>query len=148
MLTSSDSCSMILVISSVNKNTRPAAPLASTAGPSPLAVTTVFSATRNVSIMAGIVANHSGNASDASLRRMRPGEIRAAGLLHRLEFHKFDSRQIGIEHVELPLAVLSHLRFFAIMGFPAVGLQNRSEEHTSELQSLTNLVCRLLLEKK
>src|ERR1019366_1998463 len=29
----------------------------------------------------------------------------------------------------------------------AVGL-NRSEEHTSELQSLTNLVCRLLLEKK
>src|SRR5258706_3016255 len=27
-------------------------------------------------------------------------------------------------------------------------LQLRSEEHTSELQSLTNLVCRLLLEKK
>src|SRR5437016_7312082 len=26
--------------------------------------------------------------------------------------------------------------------------QVRSEEHTSELQSLTNLVCRLLLEKK
>src|SRR5438093_7406805 len=26
--------------------------------------------------------------------------------------------------------------------------QIRSEEHTSELQSLTNLVCRLLLEKK
>src|SRR5258706_11937913 len=26
--------------------------------------------------------------------------------------------------------------------------QGRSEEHTSELQSLTNLVCRLLLEKK
>src|SRR5438046_4785923 len=28
------------------------------------------------------------------------------------------------------------------------GLRVRSEEHTSELQSLTNLVCRLLLEKK
>src|SRR5438046_3878828 len=27
-------------------------------------------------------------------------------------------------------------------------IANRSEEHTSELQSLTNLVCRLLLEKK
>src|SRR5438046_6105004 len=27
-------------------------------------------------------------------------------------------------------------------------LEARSEEHTSELQSLTNLVCRLLLEKK
>src|SRR5262249_56137624 len=28
------------------------------------------------------------------------------------------------------------------------GTERRSEEHTSELQSLTNLVCRLLLEKK
>src|SRR5438093_7156960 len=28
------------------------------------------------------------------------------------------------------------------------GRRARSEEHTSELQSLTNLVCRLLLEKK
>src|SRR5262249_59542904 len=28
------------------------------------------------------------------------------------------------------------------------GEEPRSEEHTSELQSLTNLVCRLLLEKK
>src|SRR2546430_13173223 len=33
---------------------------------------------------------------------------------------------------------------------PALGLVNgfRSEEHTSELQSQSNLVCRLLLEKK
>src|SRR5258706_2388391 len=31
-------------------------------------------------------------------------------------------------------------------GFPVV-YGSRSEEHTSELQSLTNLVCRLLLEK-
>src|SRR5262249_56934962 len=29
-----------------------------------------------------------------------------------------------------------------------IGNIGRSEEHTSELQSLTNLVCRLLLEKK
>src|SRR5438270_9643374 len=28
------------------------------------------------------------------------------------------------------------------------GLERRSEEHTSELQSQSNLVCRLLLEKK
>src|SRR5437016_7975209 len=33
-----------------------------------------------------------------------------------------------------------------VVGGAAVG--PRSEEHTSELQSLTNLVCRLLLEKK
>src|SRR5262249_61224799 len=31
---------------------------------------------------------------------------------------------------------------------PGRGVGGRSEEHTSELQSLTNLVCRLLLEKK
>src|SRR5688572_32746987 len=29
-----------------------------------------------------------------------------------------------------------------------IGLEGRSEEHTSELQSQSNLVCRLLLEKK
>src|SRR2546423_2896350 len=31
---------------------------------------------------------------------------------------------------------------------PGVALPDRSEEHTSELQSLAYLVCRLLLEKK
>src|SRR5258706_16455044 len=35
-----------------------------------------------------------------------------------------------------------------LTGLPARRLSARSEEHTSELQSLTNLVCRLLLEKK
>src|SRR2546425_4839036 len=33
-------------------------------------------------------------------------------------------------------------------GYHAAGTRNRSEEHTSELQSLAYLVCRLLLEKK
>src|SRR5207302_5817989 len=32
--------------------------------------------------------------------------------------------------------------------WPASALRGRSEEHTSELQSRENLVCRLLLEKK
>src|SRR5437016_8529881 len=36
----------------------------------------------------------------------------------------------------------AHSAAFRPAGWP------RSEEHTSELQSLTNLVCRLLLEKK
>src|SRR5438270_13230874 len=31
---------------------------------------------------------------------------------------------------------------------PSLGASPRSEEHTSELQSQSNLVCRLLLEKK
>src|SRR5579883_3566357 len=33
-------------------------------------------------------------------------------------------------------------------GAPGPGTASRSEEHTSELQSRENLVCRLLLEKK
>src|SRR5438093_12825005 len=44
----------------------------------------------------------------------------------------------GVEHHR---RVVSALRVFEARDV-------RSEEHTSELQSLTNLVCRLLLEKK
>src|SRR5438093_6844188 len=36
----------------------------------------------------------------------------------------------------------------ALLGDEPTDLVARSEEHTSELQSLTNIVCRLLLEKK
>src|SRR2546430_9106303 len=36
----------------------------------------------------------------------------------------------------------------ALSGTPESGLPQRSAEHTSELQSQSNLVCRLLLEKK
>src|SRR5438093_8847740 len=38
--------------------------------------------------------------------------------------------------------------FTIITDTRTVSGRRRSEEHTSELQSLTNLVCRLLLEKK
>src|SRR6267142_2178429 len=41
----------------------------------------------------------------------------------------------AVYRLEVPVAMLN-------------GLSNRSEEHTSELQSHVNLVCRLLLEKK
>src|SRR5437016_9138492 len=45
----------------------------------------------------------------------------------------------------LPLSVKNRLDEVKFRCFPT---DFRSEEHTSELQSLTNLVCRLLLEKK
>src|SRR2546430_12727933 len=44
-----------------------------------------------------------------------------------------------------------YLRSIVVMGKVLDGLatsKSRSEEHTSELQSQSNLVCRLLLEKK
>src|SRR5437016_9429389 len=40
------------------------------------------------------------------------------------------------------------LAFIEALPFTYLHVFSRSEEHTSELQSLTNLVCRLLLEKK
>src|SRR5438045_9738811 len=49
-----------------------------------------------------------------------------------------DAEARGDRHPDAPLAPAQHAR--------AAGA--RSEEHTSELQSLRHLVCRLLLEKK
>src|SRR5699024_11609798 len=40
------------------------------------------------------------------------------------------------------------MSYVAIIVFVIVGFIGRSEEHTSELQSRLDLVCRLLLEKK
>src|SRR5262249_60029996 len=42
----------------------------------------------------------------------------------------------------------SKCREFLLSDCRVIVQDDRSEEHTSELQSLTNLVCRLLLEKK
>src|SRR2546430_10135793 len=47
-------------------------------------------------------------------------------------------------HSPLSPAVRHHQTASVLATFPA----RRSEEHTSELQSQSNLVCRLLLEKK
>src|SRR5436309_4992430 len=67
---------------------------------------------------------------------------------------------IRLEHVELwtlidrqPPHVVNELLLYLVIGLrPCVwirhGIGSRSEEHTSELQSRENLVCRLLLEKK
>src|SRR5262249_61796896 len=54
-----------------------------------------------------------------------------------------DERDAGRRH--RPLARLGDADVDIARGQHA---EQRSEEHTSELQSLTNLVCRLLLEKK
>src|SRR5262249_59722213 len=58
--------------------------------------------------------------------------------------HHIDANRVR-DTVGTRVAVL-----IAVVGVlvPAPDLRARSEEHTSELQSLTNLVCRLLLEKK
>src|SRR5438093_4742158 len=47
-----------------------------------------------------------------------------------------------------PADAHAHLHQHALAASPRPCINWRSEEHTSELQSLTNLVCSLLLEKK
>src|SRR2546428_8864637 len=47
---------------------------------------------------------------------------------------------------ELPLVVANSQRAGPSTGMPTKAEQSRSEEHTSELQSRSDLVCRLLLE--
>src|SRR5438093_2670623 len=55
-------------------------------------------------------------------------------------------------HDALPISMLgmssSRIAGTSCIWTSRIDLRGRSEEHTSELQSLTNLVCRLLLEKK
>src|SRR5437899_10539918 len=61
-------------------------------------------------------------------------------------------RSQGVTHVAMestgvfwkPIYNILESRFTMLL----VNAQHRSEEHTSELQSLRHLVCRLLLEKK
>src|SRR2546427_6440555 len=61
----------------------------------------------------------------------------------------FRSLWISLASVALAAAIGVPLAFlFEWLEFPGHSNRNRSEEHTSELQSQSNLVCRLLLEKK
>src|SRR5438093_7029620 len=71
---------------------------------------------------------------DTRLRR-RPDVVESFGVFHAVFPAQF---AVARKH-ELAYVV-------AVRG--AIVVAKRSEEHTSELQSLTNLVCRLLLEKK
>src|SRR2546426_2737359 len=58
----------------------------------------------------------------------------------RVRLHRVDGRRDGVRHdVVIEVAVAQHALH---------DVRERSEEHTSELQSPCNLVCRLLLEKK
>src|SRR5256886_11791730 len=69
--------------------------------------------------------------------------------------HQLD--RLGVDVIEAGFPIASEGDFAAVQAIAAVvrrpiiaGLARacRSEEHTSELQSQSNLVCRLLLEKK
>src|SRR2546430_6684785 len=87
----------------------------------------------------------------------RPGVFQRGEQLHATHPRH---PQVGDDHIGLPpravqprqglcpVLSLIHPRPPADQELGAVGRRGRSEEHTSELQSQSNLVCRLLLEKK
>src|SRR5437016_6350591 len=62
---------------------------------------------------------------------------------------RFQARQLAYADISSALLVIMVVAGYVWLA-RRVPFQSllRSEEHTSELQSLTNLVCRLLLEKK
>src|SRR5688572_32297612 len=59
----------------------------------------------------------------------------------------FRSSRNSLELIDCIAAISGSVILCSRKSWPA-GLPVRSEEHTSELQSQSNLVCRLLLEKK
>ena len=60
---------------------------------------------------------------------------------------KLAAKQFGYDMIELNASDVRNKGRIQEILQPILGSE-RSEEHTSELQSLVNLVCRLLLEKK
>src|SRR5262249_61867881 len=83
-------------------------------------------------------------------RRVGTASVEAAEQRRRLEQRQPPGEQL-IGHASLrlltPLKSLRCLRRRQTILWDKGAGPRRSEEHTSELQSLTNLVCRLLLEK-
>src|SRR5262249_62409111 len=77
--------------------------------------------------------------SDLETRRDHSSPVNAGALpkLSRLSATDWEARRIA-----------SLVSDGKVVSNFAASREARSEEHTSELQSLTNLVCRLLLEKK
>ena len=70
--------------------------------------------------------------------------VTGGGVWYGRSHQKSQLSWLRLVHIVLGVILLALV--LVLLGIGIVG--TRSEEHTSELQSLTNLVCRLLLEKK
>src|SRR2546430_12426419 len=57
-------------------------------------------------------------------------------------------RRAGVRRLDAESDEMIELRDVAVQNGAKSIVEGRSEEHTSELQSQSNIVCRLLLEKK
>src|SRR5437016_11258983 len=93
----------------------------------------------SVPLRAGVKPAKQGRAAQRENREGRP----ACSSSRQLTMFRFLRTQKRIEDLEETME-----RIDSAFKKLQVEWDDRSEEHTSELQSLTNLVCRLLLEKK
>src|SRR2546426_4046194 len=95
------------------------------------------------------------NGRSSFLKRFIHGEIyKARSDIHSI-VHSHSPSVIPFGLVGVPMQAMFHNAAFIAEGVPVFDIRKRfgatdmrSEEHTSELQSPCNLVCRLLLEKK
>src|SRR5207249_9142245 len=74
-------------------------------------------------------------------------DLSPAFLVHMLHATDADLERCADAHVPIVVCPRSNAFFGMTPDIPGM-LRQRSEEHTSELQSRFDLVCRLLLEKK
>src|SRR5205814_7932044 len=73
---------------------------------------------------------------------------RAEPLDARLEILEATRHEVVLRPLEVGQELRDALGAAPVVRLVEAGEKSRSEEHTSELQSLRHLVCRLLLEKK
>src|SRR5438045_8326023 len=88
-------------------------------------------------------------AGDGCFHTLHTESLREA--LHVARRRRVDAVVISVHHCHgeaLPAVARFVREFPAIPAVALVSRHDRSEEHTSELQSLRHLECRLLLEKK
>src|SRR2546427_4718346 len=118
----------------------------------------------------GVALNYTHTFGPSLLAEFRGGLLRWHLLGYQTDANLKTNDQVGIKGLNLGGKITGGLAGFVIDGplgnfiegpgpnnvaLPRLdiiniweGVNNRSEEHTSELQSQSNLVCRLLLEKK
>src|SRR3989475_3260425 len=92
-------------------------------------------------ILASVIALHVVSRQNMSVSRAVAGSVLMGAGIASMHY-------IGMAAIRLP-AISQFNSFLVVLSVVlAVLISLRSEEHTSELQSQSNLVCRLLLEKK
>src|SRR5690606_9835242 len=102
-----------------------------------------------------IVASSEGGMEIEEISAKRPDSIVRSTVEPAVGLQEFQAREIAFS-LGIPAALIPQMvrtlqgcyRAFRDLDATMVEINPRSEEHTSELQSRENLVCRLLLEKK